>query len=54
MENNPHFSELLRILSAHKVEFLIVGGYAVMKYNFRVKGKTQGPSGSPLGGHPSG
>lgn len=32
MENNPHFTELLRILNAHKVEFLIVGGYAVMKY----------------------
>jgi hypothetical protein len=32
MESNPHFSELLRILSAHKAEFLIVGGYAVMKY----------------------
>jgi len=32
MEDNPHFTELLRRLSAHKVEFLIVGGYAVMKY----------------------
>lgn len=32
MEKNPHFSELLRILSAYKAEFLIVGGYAVMKY----------------------
>jgi predicted nucleotidyltransferase len=33
MENSPHFSELLQALSAHKVEFLIVGGYAVMKYS---------------------
>lgn len=32
MEDNPHFSELLRSLNAHRVEFLIVGGYAVMKY----------------------
>jgi len=32
MEDNPHFKELLRTLNAHKVEFMIVGGYAVMKY----------------------
>src|SRR5258708_2402990 len=32
MESNPHFKELLQTLSAHDVEFLIVGGYAVMKY----------------------
>lgn len=32
MEDNPHFTELLRSLNAHKVEFLIVGGYAVMRY----------------------
>lgn len=32
MEDNPHFKELLRSLNAHKAEFLIVGGYAVMKY----------------------
>jgi predicted nucleotidyltransferase len=32
MESNPHFRELLQSLSAHKAEFLIVGGYAVMKY----------------------
>jgi len=33
MEKNPDFSELLQLLSAHKVEFLIVGGCAVMKYS---------------------
>lgn len=32
MEQNPHFNELLHRLSAHDVEYLIVGGYAVMKY----------------------
>jgi hypothetical protein len=29
MEENPHLTELLQSLSDHKVEFLIVGGYAV-------------------------
>lgn len=33
MESNPHFKELLQRLSAHEAEFLIVGGYAVMKYS---------------------
>lgn len=33
MENNPHFTDLLRSFHAHKVEFMIVGGYAVMKYS---------------------
>jgi predicted nucleotidyltransferase len=33
MESSPHFSELLQLLNAHEVEFLIVGGYAVMKYS---------------------
>lgn len=32
MEENLHFSQLLQKLSDHKAEFLIVGGYAVMKY----------------------
>jgi predicted nucleotidyltransferase len=32
MESNPHFRELLQKLNAHGVEYLIVGGYAVMKY----------------------
>ena len=27
-----HYKELLRILNDHQVEYLIVGGYAVMKY----------------------
>lgn len=33
MEQNPHFTELLQRLSVHNVEFLIVGGYAVVKYS---------------------
>ena len=32
MADNPHFKELLREFSARGVEYLIVGGYAVMKY----------------------
>jgi predicted nucleotidyltransferase len=32
MEDNPHFTELLQMLNGHSVEFLIVGGYAVVKY----------------------
>jgi hypothetical protein len=32
MVDDPHFKELLQIFNANKVEYLIVGGYAVMKY----------------------
>jgi len=32
MAENPHYRELLRILNECGVEYLIVGGYAVMKY----------------------
>jgi len=32
MEESPHYRELLRTLNEHEVEYLIVGGYAVMKY----------------------
>jgi len=32
MEENPHYKELLRTLNDYEVEYLIVGGYAVMKY----------------------
>ena len=32
MAESPHYSELLRILNECEVEYLIVGGYAVMKY----------------------
>ena len=32
MAESPHYSELLRTLSECGVEYLIVGGYAVMKY----------------------
>jgi hypothetical protein len=32
MAENPHYRELLRLLNAFEVEYLIVGGYAVMKY----------------------
>jgi hypothetical protein len=32
MAGNPHFRELLLALSESEAEYLIVGGYAVMKY----------------------
>jgi hypothetical protein len=32
MVENPHYKELLRLLNKFEVEYLIVGGYAVMKY----------------------
>jgi hypothetical protein len=32
MAENPHYKELLQLLNEFKVEYLIVGGYAVMKY----------------------
>lgn len=32
MAASPHYRELLQALNEHKVEYLIVGGYAVMKY----------------------
>jgi len=32
MAENPHYRELLQLLSEFEVEYLIVGGYAVMKY----------------------
>jgi hypothetical protein len=32
MAESPHYKELLQSLSKFQVEFLIVGGYAVMKY----------------------
>src|SRR3954451_12627977 len=32
MAGSPHYKELLHILNEHEVEYLIVGGYAVMKY----------------------
>ncbi len=28
MAGSPHYKELLHILNEHKVEYLIVGGYA--------------------------
>ncbi len=33
MAESPHYSELLRTLNDFEVEYLIVGGYAVMKYS---------------------
>jgi len=33
MVENPHFKELLRLLNEFEVEYLIVGGFAVMKYS---------------------
>lgn len=32
MAENPHYSELLQLLNEFNVEYLIVGGFAVMKY----------------------
>ncbi len=32
MAESPHYKELLQVFNECKVEFLIVGGYAVMKY----------------------
>jgi hypothetical protein len=32
MAENPHFRELLQLLNDFEVRYLIVGGYAVMKY----------------------
>lgn len=32
MAGSPDFSELLRLLNKHKVDYLVVGGYAVMMY----------------------
>jgi hypothetical protein len=32
MAESPHYKELLRLLNEFEVEYLIVGGYAVMKY----------------------
>jgi predicted nucleotidyltransferase len=32
MVESPHYKDLLRILNECQVEYLIVGGYAVMKY----------------------
>ena len=33
MEESPHYRELLQALNDFEVEYLIVGGYAVMKYS---------------------
>ncbi len=33
MAENPHFRELLQVLNDFEVRYLIVGGYAVMKYS---------------------
>jgi predicted nucleotidyltransferase len=33
MAENPHYKELLQLLNEFKVRFLVVGGYAVMKYS---------------------
>jgi hypothetical protein len=32
MAESPHYKELLQVLNKFRVEFLIVGGFAVMKY----------------------
>ena len=32
MAENPHYKELLQLLNEFEVQYLIVGGYAIMKY----------------------
>jgi hypothetical protein len=32
MAESPHYKELLQLLNESQVEYLIVGGFAVMKY----------------------
>jgi hypothetical protein len=32
MAENPHYKELLQLLNEFEVEYLVVGGFAVMKY----------------------
>lgn len=32
MAENPHYKELLQLLNESQVEYLIVGGFAIMKY----------------------
>jgi hypothetical protein len=32
MAQNPHYKELLQLLNGFEVRYLIVGGYAIMKY----------------------
>ncbi len=32
MAENPHYKELLQVLNEFEVRYLIVGGYAIMKY----------------------
>lgn len=32
MAENPHFRELLQLLNDFEVRYLVVGGYAIMKY----------------------
>ena len=33
MLTSPDFKELLKIFEKHKIRYLVVGGYAVMKYS---------------------
>src|SRR5438876_11252465 len=33
MAENPHYKELLQLLNEFEVRYLIVGGYAIMKYS---------------------
>ena len=33
MLTSPDFKELLKIFEKHKIQYVIVGGYAVMKYS---------------------
>jgi hypothetical protein len=48
MAESPDFKELLRVFDEKKAEYLIVGGYAVMKYTGPRFTKDQGaPNAGP-------
>jgi hypothetical protein len=46
MAVSPHYSELLRLLNEIEAEYLIIGGYAMMKYT---RGACRFRSAAPFG-----
>jgi hypothetical protein len=48
MAGSPHYKELLHTLNEFGVEYLLVGGYAVMKYTETRFTKDLRPVGKPL------
>jgi hypothetical protein len=47
MLTNPDFKELLKIFEKRKIRYLVVGGYAVMKYSEPRFTKDKEASGRP-------